>query len=256
MSDLHLEFGTFHIPELPTDSESVLLLSGDIHVKSRATKKDWLKNLSLRFPYVLYVLGNHEHYKSSIDQTPIRIREELAKQNVTNVYVLDNESFEIPGTDIKIIGGTMWTDFNKGHPVTLWHAEQVMNDYKHIRFVNYQRRLKPRHLSVEFLKFKNYLHEELAKPFAGRIFIMTHHGPHQLSLDPMYGNDYHGNGCYASDLSDTILDYPQIKYWFHGHMHNSVRYNIGDDCEVINNPRGYYGHEMNEDFDPYFRITL
>ena len=50
------------------------------------------------------------------------------------------------------------------------------------------------------------------------------------------------NGGYASDLSELILDNPQIKLWTAGHMHHSYRYHIGDTL-VACNPRGYIGYE-------------
>jgi hypothetical protein len=62
---------------------------------------------------------------------------------------------------------------------------------------------------------------------------------------------------YVSDLDDLIFDNPQIKYWSHGHTHESVDYMIGD-CRVVCNPRGYYNGYNNEglnlDFDPNFEV--
>jgi hypothetical protein len=58
------------------------------------------------------------------------------------------------------------------------------------------------------------------------------------------------NGGYASDLSEFILDNPEIKFWTHGHMHDPSDYMIGD-CRVICNPRGYVGYESQANiFDP------
>jgi hypothetical protein len=259
MSDLHLEFGPFHIPEHHTDTETVLLLPGDIHVGIRATKLDWLKNLSQRFAYVLYVLGNHEHYKSSMDLTGQKIKDAIASQGLTNVFVLLDEVFHIPNTNWKVFGGTCWTDFNRANPVTMYNASQVLYDYKKIRFHNYNARLKPEHILGRHMAYKNALLEELAKDDGKNVIVMSHHAPHSLSLSPMYRNsqkEYHTNFAYHSDLSNIILDHPQIKFWFHGHTHNNSRYNIGDDCEVIANPRGYYGHELNDDFDPDLVIPL
>lgn len=270
MSDLHLEFGTFQIPRLDTDKETILLLSGDIHVGDRVLKEHrigkskppiygsaWIKDVSEQFAHVLYIMGNHEHYRGSIDRTAIKIREGLAAADITNVTVLDNGVFEIPDINVKVIGGTMWTDYNKGHPVTMYMAQQNMNDHKYIRCNKHLRKFRPQEALLEHLAFKEFLLEELAKEYDGTIILMTHHAPHQLSINPMYANDYHGNGCYASDLSEIILDYPTIKYWFHGHVHHTLDYNdIGGICRVICNPRGYFGDILNEEFDPTFIISL
>lgn len=256
VSDLHNEFDIFHIPELLTDSETVLLLPGDIHVGDRTLQNDWLINLSKRFAYVLYVLGNHEHYKESIDKTAIKIRDGLDKQYIQNVFVLDNEMFVIPGTNYKVFGGTAWTDFNKGHPVTMYMAEQTMNDYKKIRTQQHLRRFTAAYALGEHRKFTQALRDAMVTEDGYDVIIMSHHAPHSLSSHPMYANDYHGNACYCSDLSDLILDNPKIKLWFHGHMHNSSNYFIGDNCNVICNPRGYHGHELNDSFNPLFVIEL
>jgi hypothetical protein len=261
MSDLHGEFygkkeTVFLPPELPTDSETVLLLSGDVHVGARAIKSGWMKILSERFAYVMYVLGNHEHYTESVDRTADKIRAALVVANITNVVVMDNKVFEIPGANVKVIGGTMWTDFNKGHPVSMWEASRNMKDYKKIRNHLGSHPFNTQTAARLHSEFKSFLIDELAKPFDGYVIVMTHHAPHQLSIHPMYANDYHSNGAYASDLSDIILDHSQIKYWFHGHMHNNSYYNIGDDCLVVCNPFGYHGHEVNDSFDPVLRIQL
>ena len=50
------------------------------------------------------------------------------------------------------------------------------------------------------------------------------------------------NGGYSSDLSEFILDHPEIVLWTHGHTHDPFDYEVGT-CRVVCNPRGYYGYE-------------
>ena len=50
------------------------------------------------------------------------------------------------------------------------------------------------------------------------------------------------NGGYHSDLSEFILDNPQIKLWTHGHTHEDFDYMIGS-TRVVCNPRGYINYE-------------
>jgi hypothetical protein len=54
------------------------------------------------------------------------------------------------------------------------------------------------------------------------------------------------NGGYASDLSELILDNPQIVLWTHGHMHDPSDYMVGS-TRVVCNPRGYAGHDQQAD---------
>lgn len=53
---------------------------------------------------------------------------------------------------------------------------------------------------------------------------------------------------YASDLEEMILELkPNI--WFHGHIHTSSDYWLGE-TRVICNPFGYPGKEENPSFNP------
>jgi Icc-related predicted phosphoesterase len=73
--------------------------------------------------------------------------------------------------------------------------------------------------------------------------VVTHHAPSPISIAECYRHDTLMNGAFASDLSEFILNRPQIKLWTHGHMHNVSDYMIGD-TRVVCNPRGYIGHEQ------------
>lgn len=255
LSDLHLEFGPFDVPATDSDHETTLILAGDIHTKDKALQHGWLSSLAARFAYVIYVLGNHEHYRSSVDVTGKKIKAGLAKLNISNVLVLENDVFEIPGTTTKIFGGTMWTDYNKFNPVTMFHASQKMNDFRYIRTAAYSRKLKPEWAGSMHNAFKKSLLAELAKEYTGNVIVVTHHAPHHLSIGANYTDDYHGSGSYRSDLSELILDHPQITNWIHGHVHDCSDYYIGD-CRILANPRGYLGEQLVTGFDPLLRVKL
>jgi hypothetical protein len=251
MSDLHLEFGGIQIPVLETDPTTLLVLAGDIHVKDKVIP--FLKEMATRFPLVAVVMGNHEHYRSSVDLTGNKIKKGLQQEGLTNVHLLDNEVLEING--YRIIGGTMWTDLNRGDPISMWTCQQGINDYKYIRHSNYGRKFHPNVCITEHLKFKSFLQEELAKDYDGQYIVVTHHAPHDMSIDPHYANQFHLNGQYRSDLSELILDNSKIKMWIHGHIHCNSNYDIGQ-CRVICNPRGYVPKWLNDDFNPNLVIQL
>jgi hypothetical protein len=65
-------------------------------------------------------------------------------------------------------------------------------------------------------------------------------------MHPMYAHDTLMNGGYHSDLSEFILDHPQIKLWTHGHTHHPFDYVIGE-TRVVCNPRGYENDGYSED---------
>src|SRR5690606_35705247 len=81
---------------------------------------------------------------------------------------------------------------------------------------------------------RTWLSTELAKPYYGRTVVITHHGPHPLSVHPRYSGDA-TNAAFVSDLSE-LLKWPQL--WLHGHVHDSFDYRVHG-YRVVANPRGY-----------------
>jgi hypothetical protein len=76
--------------------------------------------------------------------------------------------------------------------------------------------------------------------------VVGHHAPSKMSTKPQYENDVMVNGAYSSDLSEFILDRPQIKIWTHGHTHHEFDYMIGS-TRIVCNPRGYDAYEHQAD---------
>ncbi len=255
MSDLHLEFQTYDIPHLDTDSKTVLVLAGDIHIKDRAETSSWLEDLSKRFFHIIRILGNHEHYRSTLEVTAQKIKDAVAAKNLHNVSVLDNESVTLISINgpIHFVGSTLWTDFNKADPITMY-ASAALSDYKLIRWDNYNRKLSAQYILGQHREAKRFIIDAVSNNIFPTV-VVSHHAPHDYSVGAQYKNDYHMNGCYRSDLSDIMLDHPHIKLWVHGHMHDQVDYTIGD-TRVICNPRGYLPDEPNDDFNPTFLVSV
>jgi len=255
VSDLHLEFGYQELP-----GGEVLILSGDIAeartiLKAKqgyeADKAKVMDNHFYRgweffvdecskYKRVFYVMGNHEHYHGRFDKTYHELKSVLPD----NVIVLEKEHLEYNG--VVFMGATLWTDLNRGDPVTTYTVKNGMNDYRVI--TNYYvdkglyHKLTPEHTFHEHKKtlayFKKTLDENVDKPFV----ILTHHAPSFQSVADEFKYDKHMNGGYASELSEFILDHPQIKIWTFGHMHHRHRYYMGDTL-LVANPKGYCGHE-------------
>lgn len=253
ISDLHLEFGDLVLP-----GGDILILAGDVSEartldnyayqtqesltdskrKDRAAR--FFNEECSKYSKVLYVLGNHEHYHSRLDKTAETIMKSLPK----NVQLLEQDSIELNGAIF--IGATLWTDLNNNCPLTHSTLRQSMNDYRCITFhdranSNY-RKLNPADTYKIFKETVEYFKKTLEQNKDKPIVIVTHHAPSHLSIHPKYQNDTQMNGGFASDLSNLILDNPQIKYWLHGHTHHSFDYQLGD-CRVLCNPRGYNGYE-------------
>jgi predicted phosphodiesterase len=262
-SDIHLEFGTIELNN--TENADVLILSGDICLAKdlsfleSARSETWMKffrHCSEQFKNVIYIMGNHEHYHGDIAQSYNQIKGALS--DFSNIHVMEKES--ITFGDVTFICGTLWTDMNKEDPSTIYGIKGYMNDYRiiedsahpvHYRDTdgNFHTRtgmFSPEQ-SVEEHKAMLKVIDEVTKGRSSEKFVVVgHHSPSKLSTKPQYQNDVMVNGAYSSDLSEFILDRPQIKYWTHGHTHHVFDYMIGS-TRIVCNPRGYIGHEGRAD---------
>jgi Icc-related predicted phosphoesterase len=251
-SDLHLEFGDLDFDN--SDGADVLILSGDIlvvedlrdydanNIMGEGTKSQrwhqFMQRCSERFPHVIYVLGNHEHYHGNFTRSYDRLKQRLAY--LLNVHVLECEVLVID--DITFIGGTLWTDMNNGDALTMYHMRTMMNDFKVIWHEAKDRRFSAKDAFEEHFKTKQYISNIVAEQHDKKFVVCGHHAPSQLSVHPKYAHDQIMNGGYYSDMSEFILDRPQIKLWTHGHTHHAFDYMIGS-TRVVCNPRGYIGYE-------------
>lgn len=285
-SDVHLEFGTI---SFENEGADVLILSGDICVAHRLGDRDlynimgeatqsnryhtFFQECCARFPHVIYVAGNHEHYDGDFATTLPHLRDKL--DYLKNLYILEKEMKTID--DVTFIGGTLWTNMNNMDAVTLYDVKYKMNDFRIIQNSNrvlsrkvpiykkdedgvYLKDEHGFHISDGF-KFKEeastFCPEDAAADHVAmtqfieytvkdmineKFVVVGHHAPSRLSTKPQYEKDFHLNGAYSSDLSEIMLDHPQIKLWTHGHTHHEFEYVIGE-TKVVCNPRGYIGYE-------------
>lgn len=244
-SDLHLEFG--HTVYIPNAGADVLVLAGDIcMVKAfKGFREPNINNLAYyhffdevckNFRSVVYVLGNHEHYKSTFNDSASILKDALADYD--NLHILNNEWVTLYG--VKFVGATLWTDMNKGCPITMNRLQFCMNDFKIIKYRdksdNYSK-FYPAIAYREHIISKNFLEKETTEPCV----VVTHHAPSLKSIAPIYQNDTYMNGGYASDLEHMMND--NIKVWCHGHTHTSFDYTVNN-TRVICNPFGYPGEKL------------
>jgi predicted phosphodiesterase len=267
-SDLHLEFQDIILKN--TENADVLILSGDILVAedlhnhpevhpndpvvlhnlgrrqaSAQRFRDFIKRCSFQFPHVVVIAGNHEFYHGNWKASIQYLRDEYSK--FPNVYFLEQKLKTID--DVTFIGGTLWTDCNKGDPLTLHALGNMMNDFRVIRNDELGfTKLRPAHTAHRHRQTMQYIKVMMPVLANSKVVVVGHHAPSPLSIHDKYKHNVHSlmNGGYMSDLSEFILDHPQIKLWTHGHMHDPFDYMIGD-TRVVCNPRGYAGHDEQAD---------
>lgn len=260
-SDIHLEFGKIDIRN--TGKADVLILAGDIMVAKDLGNgynyaQKFFEQVSQEFDKVIYVMGNHEHYRFDFAKTESRIREFLSQ--FPNVNFLEKSHIEIG--DTMFVGATMWTNFNKNDEISKLVADKGMNDFRIIensnRMINY-RQVHINESGEECTKFATRpgifraqdAYEDNCKAMEyftetlkthNKVVVVTHHSPSMLSVHKKY-RDSNLNYAYSSANELFVMNHPQIKCWIHGHTHESFDYMLGD-TRIICNPRGYIGYEQ------------
>lgn len=262
-SDVHLEFG-----DLDFDNDSgadVLILGGDICVGADITQRDpynvmgeqyrsnryhdFFQRCCERFPHVIFIVGNHEHYNGDFQKTIPHFRDVLGY--LANLHILEKETWVLD--DVTFVGGTLWTDMNKRDIRTLHDVSRMMNDFQCVdnsaRLTD-QRGWNDRFTTTDAADDHDAMLEYIRLMIEGRwdqkFVVVGHHAPSRLSTHPRYASEAIMNGGYNSSLDDFILDHPQIRLWTHGHTHEDFDYCIGS-TRILCNPRGYINYEERAD---------
>ena len=263
VSDVHLEFGDLDFDN--TDSADVLILGGDICVGSDMAQRDpyntmgehyrsnrfhaFFQRCCERFPHVIFIVGNHEHYHGDFAKTVPHFKDVLGY--LPNLHILEKETWVLD--DITFIGGTLWTDMNKRDNRTLHDISRMMNDFRCVdnsAKTEDDRGWPGRFNTVDAANDHDamvaFVRATVEANPAGRYVVVGHHAPSRLSTHPRYASQAIMNGGYSSELDDFILDHPQIKLWTHGHTHEDFDYQIGS-TRILCNPRGYINYEERAD---------
>ena len=233
-SDLHLDLLHTRWPEerliSPAQDADVLVLAGDIHQGTRAIEafESWDASRKIQ---IVYVTGNHEFYGDSMEAVEQRLRE---SSSTCGIHYLERQTLVIGA--VRFLGCTLWTDYALR---SMFSREHVMGEIQKRLMDHFQIRsgmglFTPQDALDVHISSRQWLTEELAKPFAGKTVVVTHHGPHPLSVHPRYAGDKL-NAAYVSDLSSLL---PKVDLWLHGHVHDSFDYQVGR-CRVVANPAGY-----------------
>lgn len=289
-SDIHLEFGDWY-PSNPEGAETLILsgdimvahdmvegsLRGEMY-------RQFLDNCKKEYKHVLYVMGNHEHYHGDFAKTDKILRNVCEDYGV---HLLDRGLASLGG--ITFIGGTLWTDMNKEDELTISHIRSMMNDFRCVKNTNavpvtyktwvdktkpvgmtdeewialpYEKRsetvfktrpatFSPENAVEEHRKMVGYIRNVVDMHKDRKYVVIGHHAPSKQSTHPRYKNEELMNGAYSSDLTEFILNRPQIKLWTHGHTHEQFDYMVGS-TRIVCNPRGYVNYERGPDkIEPY-----
>lgn len=262
-SDLHLEIpGNQYVPEFITGIEGeVMVFAGDTicadHLRPMRTDADARSGKKLftqlveqtrDFDKVVFIMGNHEHYRGNIFHSKELMQNFLyseLKVPRQQYHVLENEFISI-NDDTILLGTTLWTDMGKDNPISHQQVGCGMNDYFAIevadgQVLTTQHTMKAHEIAVDYIRQVADYHP------SKKIVVATHHCPSYRSEDGVHVGSTITDG-YCSDLSDLILDNSNIVAWICGHTHADRNYEIGD-CQVRTFQRGYVSYNEARKFD-------
>lgn len=240
-------------PPLPDDKETTLLLAGDIGCGTNWIETGdycWIAKVSAQFKQVLIVLGNHDYWpfgdKLTIEKGGEKCNALLQDMGFYNVKVLDMDTYS--DGDFLVVGATLWTDMFKASPYAMMNMKNCMAyDGKILHATGpdgYFERFTSERWILTHDKHKSYIRHVVENNPDKKIVVLTHHVPIPSLIDPHYAGDP-SNAYYVSDLSEFVLDNPNIIYWGSGHVHFQSVNKIGE-CTFVNNCVGYPGehHEQ------------
>ena len=248
LSDLHLGFGAF---DRPVNDADVVILAGDISRPREAAA--WA--MRFRKP-VLYVLGNHEFYGSSIDGAADELKRLCAG---TQVQVLDDT--EVVIDHVRFLGSTLWTDFELfgdagKKAASMSEGRRLIRDFSRIARAEASGALfSPEDSAALFRRHAGWLDDRLAVAHDGPTVVITHHAPSPRSIHPRFAGSLI-NTCFVSD-AEHLIDADRAQLWIHGHTHDSFDYLVNG-CRIVCNPRGYAKAGVNENprFDPDLMVEV
>jgi predicted phosphodiesterase len=225
LSDLHLEHRRDWralVDQIPSDLGDVLVLAGDILcLAAEEDSAEMLGRLRSKARQVLYVMGNHEHYRSEL-QAARAVAADLCARS--GVRLLDETALVVDGR--RFLGCTLWFSFDDQA-----HAfRHLLTDFRLIAG------LDPA-VYEENRRARAFLDDNIR---AGDI-VVTHHLPARAGVAPHFKREpYVHLTPFFANQCETLVEDKQAALWIHGHMHVPSDWRLGE-TRIVCNPIGYPG---------------
>jgi predicted phosphohydrolase len=242
-SDLHIEtFNEVDPLTLIQPTADILILAGDIgRVNKHVQLKGFLTKVCKEFKEVLYVLGNHEYYRTPGYQT-LNMSEVIRRLTeleiaIPNLHILNRSSVVID--DVCIAGCTLWTEPKCDVPQFIVKIDGMNRDTytrMHRQDLSYIRQM------IGYSKRVNK-----------KLLVVTHHPPTSIRDGPGNNNDRFVS-LYENDL-DYLLDSDNIHTWVFGHVHLNRDYITPGGTRLVSNQRGK-SRDCVASYDPKFVINV
>ncbi|KAI1837162.1 hypothetical protein DTO006G1_5940 [Penicillium roqueforti] len=251
LSDLHLEnpsaYDVFNIsPKAP-----YLALLGDIGVVNDAGFITFIETQLRQFQIVFFLLGNHEPYDSTWEETKKLLHQFSASvdrrrsteqdghpETMGSFVFLDQTRYDL-SPEVTVLGCTLFSRVSEAHKE---HVSYGLNDFYNIKDWTVDDHTAAHDADLGWLN-RQVSHIASSEPHR-KLVVFTHHSPvtqDPRAVDPRHVNSSLSSG-FASNLSrQEVWKSPLVKLWAFGHTHFNVNY-IEESTKkmVVSNQRGYY----------------
>ncbi len=241
-SDLHFEFHQSTpswLPPLPKQCD-ILILAGDIDIGNSVLEAINRILQALPNTKIIWVAGNHEFYKQSID-TQIKHYRDSCECN-QRLYYLENESVTLDG--YRFLGCTLWSGFNslgiEKQNLAMREAQRLIPDFSLIRNHHGDSCFLPADALAKFEESYDWLNSELPRHDASKTVVVTHFPPIREARHTGIAEDIL-SAYFQADCKALILQH-QPALWVYGHNHFSANVTIGNTI-ISSNQLGYPGEE-------------
>lgn len=246
LSDIHLEFAPFELPDVGADA---LVLAGDMGVGHMGIRLA-LEQARADLP-VLYVPGNHEYFRAPFHAARDHLRSACEG---TPIRFLDRDEAVVGG--VRFLGCTLWTDYAATgadqQEQRMEDAMVLLNDHSLIRAPE-GGPFSPAHALVEHRLSLAWLTEKLATPFAGATVVITHHAPIRAGF-PRWAQKNPTLVAASVTPLQHLMGADRAALWVFGHTHWPTDVRVRG-TRVVSNPRGYPRRPV-PGFDPRLVVEV
>lgn len=250
-SDLHLECN-HRLPEnfLEDKDFDVLVLAGDITSHTQYMRLADIREACPRDKLIIYIPGNHEHYRGSLEGTDKLLRDYC--DDIGIIYA-NNSVIRLDGK-YSFVCSTAWSSLESfqeySYDQKKDEVEFCIADFRMIADHSVEKMVERGKRDIKFIDTSlKAIKEEHPDDV---VVVVTHfaptenHGNEKFDVSPVC--------AYFQNKLESIMYEHKPNFWLYGHTHykkNTPVYHT----KVFSNQRGY-GKECSGDYDPNFIVNL
>lgn len=242
LSDLHLEIGSQYNSFSIVPTAPYLILAGDIgKLADYDSYVSFLRTLASNFEKIFLVLGNHEFYGLTYEETEEAAKKLEQEESLSgNLVLLHQIRYDVPYTNVTILGCTLWTHV----PTSASDIVRIkVKDYRNIQGWSVEAHNSAHNSDILWLKEQLYSIQQANHNKPGkerrRVIVVTHHAP---LFKGTSRPEHITNPWTCAFASDTLREaaVESVKVWVYGHTHFSTDFiDKESGIRVIANQRGY-----------------